>query len=155
MDQLLHLAVLKFAETHLPQILQLQLAHAGKQQVGALFRPQHRADEHQRHLRVGKTLFQPGQLGAALVAQRQIGAAADITAFQIPGGEPVADEMQFVVFQNRVLLFPELPEKDYKFMTKCAAARSLVNFGHNIYDAISRKATRYGAAAAPWAKRPS
>ena len=110
MDQLLHLAVLKFAETHLPQILQLQLAHAGEQQVGALSGPQHRADKHQWHRRVGKALFQPGQLGASLVAQRQVGAAADITPLQIPGGETMADEMQFVVFQDEVLLFPAWPE---------------------------------------------
>ena len=39
-----------------------------------------------------------GQLGTALVAQRDVGAAADVQALQVAGGHAVTDEMKFKGF---------------------------------------------------------
>ena len=91
LDQLFQRLALKHAEGHLPQILQRNLMHAGIEQVCRLYRPLQRRGEHHRDLRVGVLLFQRQQPGLALVAQRQIGAAADVAALQVAGSQSVTD----------------------------------------------------------------
>ena len=76
--QLLHGAALKLAKGHLAQVVQLNLPHAREQNLRRLGGALHRAGEHQRHLGVIKILHQRFQLGAALIAQRQVAAAANV-----------------------------------------------------------------------------
>ena len=63
--------------------------------------------------------FQLLQLGAALRAQGQVCAAADIAAIQVALGQAVADQMQFILFQKQNLLTDICcKKKDYKMVTK-------------------------------------
>ena len=98
--QLLQRPAFKLAERHLPQVLQFDLAHAGEQHVRRLGGPQQGAGEHQRYLRVAELRFQLLQLGAALGAQGQVGAAAYVQPLQVPGGQAMADQMEFVIFHG-------------------------------------------------------
>ena len=98
LHQLLHGSALKLAKGHLPQVVQLNLPHAGKQNLRRLGGALHRAGEHQRHDRIVKILFQRFQLGAALVAQGQVAAAANVQPLQIARRQAVADQMQFIIF---------------------------------------------------------
>ena len=91
LHQLLHGAALKLAKGHLPQVIQLNLPHAGKQNLRRLGGALQRAGKHQRHLRIVKILFQCFQLGAALVTQRQIAAAANVQPLQVSLRQTVAE----------------------------------------------------------------
>ena len=91
----------KHAKAGLPQILQfVQVSRMGKQQLRGLYGAGQRRGEHGVYLRVGKAVFQLLQPGAALVAQGQVGAAAQVQAGKVALGQAVADEMQFVGFHS-------------------------------------------------------
>ena len=98
--QLLRGLALKDAEPHLPQILQLDSAHAGEQDLRRLLGAQQRRDEHHRRRRVGELRLQCLQIGAAFGAQRHIAAAADIASFEVPFRQTVPDDVQFCVVQG-------------------------------------------------------
>ena len=51
-----------------------------------------------------KAFLQFGQLGTALVAQRDVGAAADVQALQVAGGHAVTDEMELKGFHAKYLV---------------------------------------------------
>ena len=59
-----------------------------------------RGGEYRVHLRVHKALAQLLQLCAALLAQGQVGAAADIKPLQVALGDAVADQMQLKGFHK-------------------------------------------------------
>ena len=97
--QFLHGLVLEFAKARLPQIVHRKgVGRVGEQDVGRFHRTQHGRGEHGVHLGVLKAFLQFGQLGTALVAQRDVGAAADVQALQVAGGHAVTDEMKFKCF---------------------------------------------------------
>ena len=100
------LTALKFAEIHLPQIAQRNLPHAGEQDVRRFGRAQQRRGENQLDRRIGEIPLERGELGAAFVAQRQVGAGADIPAFEVAGRQAVADQVKFEVDQSMPL--PEI-----------------------------------------------
>ena len=73
--------VLKDAETGLPQVMHRELVgRIREQDVGRLHGAHERGREDGIHLRILEPLFQLGQLGAALVAQGDVRAAADVKA---------------------------------------------------------------------------
>ena len=97
--QLGHRAALKHAEVHLAQVLQFDGAHARVQDLGRLHGAQQRRGEHHPGRRVGELFGQGLQLGAAFAAQRQVGAAADVAAFQVAPGQAVADQVELEILQ--------------------------------------------------------
>ena len=126
------LTALKFAEIHLPQIAQRNLPHAGEQDVRRFGRAQQRRGENQFDRRIGEIPLERGELGAAFVAQRQVGAGADIPAFEVAGRQAVADQVKFEVDQSmplpeRIRIFKRL-----QFYDNSAAARGAAVLGHNI-----------------------
>ena len=81
LHQLLDGMVLKDAETGLPQVMHRELVgRIGEQDVGRLHGTHERGREDGIHLRILEPLFQLGQLGAALVTQGDVRAAADVKA---------------------------------------------------------------------------
>ena len=71
-----------------------------EQDVGCFHRAQQRGGEHGIHLRILEPLFQLIELRAALVAQRDVGAAADVQALQVACSHAVADEMKLERFHG-------------------------------------------------------
>ena len=105
-DEILHRAPLKLAKTGLPQIVHRKLVGSpGEQDVGGLHRTQQGGGENSIYLRVGEPLLQVSQLGAALVAQGQVGAAADVQALQVARRYAVADEMKLEGFHGSHLFW--------------------------------------------------
>ena len=99
--QFLHGLVLKLAEARLPQVVDGEgVLCVREQDVRRFHRAQQGRGEHGVHLRVLEPLLQLGQLGTALVAQRDVGAAADVKALQVAGGHAVADEMKLKGFHE-------------------------------------------------------
>ena len=77
--ELLYRATLKLAKTGLPQVVHRKLVGSpGEQDVGSFHRTQQRGGKHGVYLWVVEPLLQVSQLGASLVAQGQVGAAADV-----------------------------------------------------------------------------
>ena len=104
LDQLFHRAVLKHAEARLPQVVHRELVGGvGEEDVGGLHRAHQRGGEDGIHLRVLEPLFQLLQLGAALVAQRDIRTAADVQPLEVALGHAMADEMKFERFHVNYL----------------------------------------------------
>ena len=119
LDQFSDGAVFKLAKVHLPQVLQNRELGVGKQHFRCLLGAQHGGAEHKRNIRILELGFQLLQLGAALRAQGQVCAAADIAAIQVALGQAVADQMQFIIFQRQNLLTDICcKKKDYKMVTK-------------------------------------
>ena len=81
---------------------------SGEQDIGGLHRTQQGGRENSIYLRVGEPLLQVGQLSAALVAQGQVSAAADIQALQIARRYAVADEMKLEGFHGSHLFWFEI-----------------------------------------------
>ena len=104
LDQFSDGAVFKLAKVHLPQVLQNRELGVGEQYFRCLLGAQHGGAEHKRNIRILELGFQLLQLGAALRAQGQVCAAADIAAIQVALGQAVADQMQFIIFQKQNLL---------------------------------------------------
>ena len=77
----------------------------GKQDVGGLYRTQQRGGKHGVHLWVVEPLLQVSQLGASLVAQGQVGAAANVQALQVARSYAVADEMKLEGFHGSHLFW--------------------------------------------------
>ena len=75
----------------------------GEEDVGGLHRAHQRGGEDGIHLRVLEPLFQLLQLGAALVAQRDIRTAADVQPLEVALGHAMADEMKFERFHVNYL----------------------------------------------------
>ena len=108
MDQLLYGLIFKLAETGFPQVMDGEgVGSIGEQDVGSFHRTQQRRGEHGVHLRILEPLLQLVQLGAALVAQGQVGAAADVQALQVAGGHAMADEMKLECFHGKDLFGSE------------------------------------------------
>ena len=106
LHKLLHRSALKLAKAGFPQIVHRKLVGSpGEQDVGGLHRTQQRRGKHGVYLRVGEPLLQVSQLGASLVAQGQVGAAADVQALQVARGYAVADEMKFEGFHGSHLFW--------------------------------------------------
>ena len=118
LDQFSDGAVFKLAKVHLPQVLQNRELGVGEQHFRCLLGAQHGGAEHKRNIRILELGFQLLQLGAALRAQGQVCAAADIAAIQVALGQAVADQMQFIIFQKQNLLTDICCKKDYKMVTK-------------------------------------
>ena len=81
------------------------MGSSGEQDVGGLYRTQQGGGENSIYLRVGEPLLQVGQLGASLVAQGQVSAAADVQALQVARGHAVADEMKLEGFHGSHLFW--------------------------------------------------
>ena len=106
MDEILHRESLKLAKTGFPQVVHRKLVGSpGKQDVGGFHRTQQRGGKNGVYLRVDEPLLQVCQLGAALVAQGQVGAAADVQALQIARRHAVADEMKLEGFHGSHLFW--------------------------------------------------
>ena len=115
MHQLLDRLVLKLAKAGLPQVVHGKgVLCIREQDVGCFHRAQQRGGEHGIHLRILEPLFQLIELSAALVAQRDVGAAADVQALQITGRHAVADEMKFERFHGKT----PLSGKEFLFAVK-------------------------------------
>ena len=109
LHQLLDRMVLKDAETGLPQVMHRELVgRIGEQDVGRLHGAHERGREDGIHLRILEPLFQLIELGAALVTQRDVRAAADVKALQIAGSQAVADEMELKGFHAKTPLMSYL-----------------------------------------------
>ena len=110
--ELLYGAALKLAKTGLPQIVHRKLVGSpGKQDVGGFHRTQQRGGKHGVYLRIGEPLLQVSQLGASLVAQGQVGAAADVQALQVARGYAVADEMKLEGFHGSHLFWFKITDE--------------------------------------------
>ena len=106
LHELLHRSALKLAKAGLPQIVHRKLVGGpGEQDVGGLHRTQQGGRENSIYLRVGEPLLQVSQLGASLVAQGQVSAAADVQALQVARGYAVADEMKLEGFHGSHLFW--------------------------------------------------
>src|SRR5699024_9718649 len=81
-----------------------QGAHPRVKQLGGLGGPQQRRGEDHLRRRVGKPGPELRQLGAALLTQRQVGAAADVPPVQVALGQTVADQVELEVQQMERLL---------------------------------------------------
>ena len=81
LHQLLDGMVLKDAEARLPQVVHRELVGGIREQdIGRLHGAHQGGGEDGIHLRILEPLLQLGQLGAALVAQGDVRAAADVKA---------------------------------------------------------------------------
>ena len=101
MHQLLDRLVLKLAKAGFPQVVHGKgVLCIREQDVGCFHRAQQRGGEHGIHLRILEPLFQLIELRAALVAQRDVGAAADVQALQVACSYAVADEMKLERFHG-------------------------------------------------------
>ena len=99
--QLLDRLVLKLAKAGLPQVVHGKgVLCIREQDVGCFHRAQQRGGEHGIHLRILEPLFQLIELRAALVAQRDVGAATDVQALQVACSHAVADEMKLERFHG-------------------------------------------------------
>ena len=106
LHQLLHLAALIHAESHLPQVLHHHLlAGLREEDLGGFHRAAHGGAEHRIRLRIGKPCPQVQQIGPALLAQGQIGSAAHVKAVQVALGQAMADEMQLIALHKKRPLF--------------------------------------------------
>ena len=99
----------------LPQVVDGELmGRPGEKDVRRLDGPQHRRGKHGVHHRVVEPRLQLGQLGPALVAQGQVGAAADVAALQVAGGQAVADQMQLKGLHAKTHLFHQKPKNFFR-----------------------------------------
>ena len=115
LDQILHGAVLKHAKARFPQVVHCELvACIGEQNVRGLHSAHQRGGEHRVHLRILEPLLQLLQLGASLITQGDVRAAADVQALQITGRHAVADEMKFERFHGKT----PLSGKEFLFAVK-------------------------------------
>ena len=121
LDQLLDGAVLENAEARLPQVVDRELmGRVGEEDVRRFHRAHQRRGENSVHLRILEPLLQVGQLGASLVAQGDVRAAADVQPLQVAGRDAVADEMQLKCFHRQKHLdFRKVRRIVLKFL--CAA----------------------------------
>ena len=83
----------------------------GEQDVGSFHRTQQRGGKHGVYLWVVEPLLQVSQLGASLVAQGQVGAAADVQALQVARGYAVADEMKLEGFHGSHLFWFKITDE--------------------------------------------
>ena len=101
MHQLLDRLVLKLAKTSLPQVVDRKgVLCIREQDVCRLHCTQQGRGEHGIHLRILEPLLQLRQLGAALITQRDVRAAADVQALQVAGSHAVADEVKLESFHG-------------------------------------------------------
>ena len=125
LHQLFHRPALKDPKVGLPQVVDGELVgRMGEQDARRLHRTQQRGGKDGVHLRILEPRLELGQLGPPFLAQGQVGAAANVAAVQVAGGQAVADQMQLKGLHAQCTSLLQKAPCAQKFCARCQGAHT-------------------------------